>query len=316
MPAREFLVMATALVAMLSVGCKKDQIQAEWWQGEQERIALSHQVELKQYRINQTDVSGFEEVQRLGKLTQSRAELLDSLARQRQVLTEEVALLESKWFDLKEATIRNQRNRVIGRTFKSFESASGRKFQEVSVAAIDDAGVTIRHADGSARLRFADLDPEQQVFFGLEAELAFAAEEKESRAAIAYEREIDDQMAVLREQNTRNSEAIRRVDLATQRNSSLLAAQQAATTKTGPLAQAATPFGNRSWGYSRYSSSYSSYRYPTYRTVYNYVVPTYSRYCPTTPITRNAGTVGSGYVSPPVSTPRRSFANTTLPYIP
>ena len=322
-PVRELFFIVTTLVAVLSVGCKNDQSQAEWWQGEQERIALMHQVELKQYRISQTDVAGFDEVQRLGKLTESSTELLGSLNRQRQVLTEELSLLERNLAELKEATIRDQRNRAIGRTFKSFESASGRKFEEVSVAAIDDAGVTIRHADGSARLRFADLDPEQQVFFGLEADLAFAAEEKESRAAVAYEREIDNQMAVLREQEDRTSQTNRRVELASKRKSSLLAAQQVAETKAGPLAKAATPFGSRSWGYSRYSSSYSSYRDPAYRTysptyryVYNYVVPRYNSYCPPTPITRSAGTVGSGYVSPPVSTQRRSFANTTLPYIP
>jgi hypothetical protein len=192
----------------------------------------------------------------------------------------------------------------------------------VSVAAIDDAGVTIRHADGSARLRFADLSPDQQVLFGLDAELASAAEESESMAAIAYEREIDSQMEVLQEQQRKNVEKARRDELYARQGSSRIAAQQADVSKERPLAQAATPFGGRSWGYSGYSTYRSSYRYsgyrtyPTYRYVYNYVVPGPSRYCPTTPTTRYSEAARSGCDSPAAAARRQSFANTTLPYIP
>lgn len=313
------------MVSLLSVGCKKDQSQAEWWQGEQERIALLHQVELKQYRVTQSNFNGFEELKRLAGLAQDRTGYLASLGRQRQALTDELALLERNWIDLQETTIRNQRNRSIGRTFKSFESASGRKFQEVSVAAIDDAGVTIRHRDGSARLRYADLNPEQQVLFGLDADLASAAEQKESMAAIAYEREIDGQMLVLQEQEKKNAEKVRHDELASKRNSSLLAAQQVDTSMARPLAKAATPFGGRSWGNSGYSSYRSSYRYssyrsypsyPSYRYVYNYVVPSPSRYCRTTPTIRYIEPARSGCDSPSAASRRQSFANTTLPYIP
>lgn len=321
-PGRGFLLTAITMASLSSVGCHKDQAQAEWWQGEHARITLVHQVELEHYRVSQGNFSGFAELKRLGGLTQDRAGRLESLGRQRRALNEELALLERKWIDLQETTIRNQRNRAIGRTFKSFESASGRQFQEVSVAAIDDAGVTIRHTDGSARLRYADLNPEQQVLFGLDADLASAAEKRESMAAITYEREIDGRMAVLQEQEKKNAERIRRDELSSKRSSSLLAAQQVDTSKARPLARAATPFGGRSWGNSGYSSYRSSYRYsgyrsyPSYRYVYNYVVPSPGRYGPTTPTTRYTEAARSGCDSPSAASGRQSFANTTLPYIP
>lgn len=301
------LFTAIAVVAALSVGCKNDQARAEWWQDEQERIELTHRVELKQYRVDCGNANGFEELKRLRKSTQTHASLLQSLGQRREALNEDLALLEQGWADFYEAAIRDQRHRAIGKTFKSFYSASGREFRNVSVAAIDDAGVTIRHADGSARLSYEDLDSKLQVFFGLEANLAIAAEEKESRASIAYEHEIDSQMAVLQRQESRNSEIVRREETASQRKATQLALQQTATPRVRPLSQAATPLGNRSWADYRYSSScrssrYSNYQtyYPTYRNISNYVARSYNRYSPATANYQPARVAGSGCYSPAV----------------
>ncbi len=262
------------MASLLSVGCHKDQAQAEWWQGEQERIALVQQIELKHYRVTQSDFRGFEELKRLTGSAQDRSVQLDSLGRQRQMLTDDLALLERNWIDLQETTIRNQRTRATGRTFKSLESASGRKFHEVSVAAIDDAGVTIRHADGSARLGFADLNPEQQVFFGLEEDLAFAAEEREYRTSTAYERGMDRQLAAIQARQKQDAETARLDELAAGRKKSQSTTRYAAASKPSPLAREATPIGRQSWydyGYYpryRYRSNYSTFRY-----VYYYKIP-------------------------------------------
>lgn len=42
-----FIAAAVSLMSILSVACDKDESLGEWWQGEQDRIALVHQVELK-----------------------------------------------------------------------------------------------------------------------------------------------------------------------------------------------------------------------------------------------------------------------------
>ncbi len=275
-PGREFLVTAITMASLLSVGCHKDQAEAEWWQGEQERIALVHQVELKQYRTSQSDFRGFEELKQLTGSTQDRAAQLDALGRQRKMLDEELALLGRKWSELQETTIRNQRTRATGRTFQSLESASGRKFHQVSVAAIDDAGVTIRHADGSARLRFADLSPEHQVFFGLEADLSFTAEQREFRTSTAYERGMEIQLAAIQERQKQDAETARLVELAAGQKRSQPATRYVAASMPSPLAREATPIGRQSWydfGYYpryRYRSNYSAFRY-----VYYYKIPSY-----------------------------------------
>jgi hypothetical protein len=269
-----FLLTSITAASLLSVSCHKDQTEAEWWQGEQGRIRLVHQLELKQYRVSQSDVNGFEELKRLTGVTQRQAERLDLLVRQLRTLNEELAMLEGKWVDLRTTTLRNQRNRAIGQTFKSLESASGRKFQEVSVAAIDDAGVTIRHANGSARLRFADLSPDQQVLFGLDAELASAAEEREAIAAMTYERGMERQLAATQIREKNDAEDMSAVG----RNVFQGVAKYAAARMPSPLAKEATPIGRRfcyDFGYyPRYRYRHRS-RCSSFRNVYYYKIPNY-----------------------------------------
>lgn len=231
--------------------------------------------------------------------------------------------LEGKWKGFRESTIRSQRHRAVGKTFETIHLASGRKFHDVTVAAINDAGVTIRYANGSARLRFADLDSAQQVYFGLEEDLALEAEGEEAEATAFYERWVDERMAILHEQERKDSEIARREDLALRQRRSELASQNAAAPETRALAQAATTFGNRSWRYSGYYSNYKTYR--TYRPAYRYVdyctPPNDGGNCRTLVFPRAvfpqaARTSGTGCVSPSMVPKCKSFANTTLPFIP
>lgn len=310
---KKFLSCVTiAATAFFSVGCEKDYSQAEWWQGEQERVSLSQELQLKKYRLGQVDAHGFEELEGLRNATAATTSSLRSLRQQRLTLNDEVASLEGKWGEFREATIRNQRHRAIGKTFEAIHLVSGRQFQDVTVAAIDDAGVTIRHADGSARLRFADLDSEQQVFFGLEADLALAATDKEAEAIAVYERWIDNRMASIHEQERKDSEITRREELAARELRSQLASTQVAASKTRALAQAATPVGNQSWGNSSDYSTFRTYR-PTYRYIYYYVTPSYQSSCPAVVPTRTGGT---GCVSPYMTPTCQPFTDTIRHSIP
>lgn len=283
---------AVAAIAQLSVGCRTNQSQSEWWQGEQERIGLSQQLELCRFRLELRPSGNLKELNRLSELAQANASLLSSLQRQRHFLTEEVGSLERNRADFKLSTIRERRHEAIGKVFETFQSASGRKFLNASVKAIDDAGVTIRHADGSARLRFADLDAGQQVFFGLDAGRAFAAEENESVAFIAYEREQDRQMAAIRLQEREDNLAAQRNELEIERKAVQLAARFVAASMAVPLARHARLVGRGSrdyFGYYpryRYRSNYSTYRHvhyysaPSYRSVRRTIVsPQVARAC-------------------------------------
>jgi hypothetical protein len=279
-----FAKVAAILAASLcAAGCERDQAQAGWWQRERERIELRHQLELKKYRFEQAGSHDLEELETLRAAAAQSSAAIKSLRLQQMTLSHQVESLQGQWAGFKEATIRSQRQRAMGRTFEELRLVSGRSFQAVSVMGIDDSGVTIRHADGSARLHFADLDAGQQTFFGLEADLAQAAREMEKTSVAEYERWVDTRMASLEEKSDASAEAIRRDELAVQQRRAALAEQQSVAFKARPLGQPASSFGNRSWS----SPSYSGYRSnrPTYRYIYYNNAPDgYSPCRPVAPI--------------------------------
>ena len=306
---------AVTLAAFSLAGCGKDSDRAAWWQGEQERIGLGQQLELKNFRFEQACSDDLENLERLRQAAKETASMLDSLRQRRVSLGGEVESLERNRVAFRESMIRAQRQRATGKTFEALNLVSGRKFHDVSVASIDDAGVTIRHVNGSARLRFADLDAKQREFFGLEADLALVAEEKESRDAAAYGRWIDQQMAAARAKDEAVAKNVTREDLGARQARSLIAAQQVAASNARPLAQPSTSVGIRSWSSS---GSYSNYRVnrPTYRYVY-YSTPSYD-YSPCLPqvSVQTGRAVGTGYVCPTVRPKCKSIVDTTIPAIP
>lgn len=301
---------AVIVAVILAAGCGKHQDLAGWWQGEQQRIELSHQLELKKYRFEQAYSHDFEQLESLRRSTKVAVPQLESLRQQRLALGDRIETLERGWADFREATIRDQRQGAMRKTFDKLTLASGRTFVNASVASIDDSGVTIRHADGSARLRFADLDARQRIFFGLEADLAQAADQKEARDVAAYESWVETRMLALNEKKMKESAVAERVESANQRTRAARAAQMVTAANVRPLAQPASNVGSRSWSYSRDYSNYRSYRYVYYNNTpaYNCQSYGYSVY-PSRPLPPNA-------YNPPVVTKRRSFADTTVPSIP
>lgn len=176
-----------------------------------------------------------------------------------------------------EAVIRDQRRRAIGRSFAELTSVSGRIYRDVTITSIDDAGVAVRHAYGTARLTFRDLDSAQQSFFGLDAGLAVVAAEKESRDLAAYDRWIDGQMVAIRDRNAEMKKIAAYDEQVVRANRATLASRQSVAANENPLAKPATSFGS---GGSRYSYGYPTYRHSYYRHVYyapNYYKPSFTR---------------------------------------
>ena len=309
----------TAVVAAVLgiVSCDGNEDQAAWWGGEQQRIELSHQLELKQFRLDQVVTRDFAEFEALRRSAPSNAERLETLRQRRNALDDQVASLQARRAEFRLAAVNDQRQRAIGQTFEKLDLVSGRNFDKVTVSAIDDSGVTIRHSVGSARLRFDDLDAGQRLFFGLEADLAVAAVKRESQDAVDYERWIDGQMAAIDDKKQKVSADARHEQLETQRNYSELAARQLAASSSRPLAQTGTSLASSPTRYSSSSSRYRTYR-PSYRYVYYNNTPSWSCYSASRPVlTRYGARSGApGYVAPSGLPRRQSFADTTLPSIP
>ena len=301
------------MAALAVVGCGKNQDLSGWWQGEQQRIELSHQLELKKYRYEQVYSHDFEQLESLRHSTAKAGPMLEALRRQRLTLSDQIESLTGQWVGFRESKIQDQRQHAMRKTFEKLTLVSGRTFVEASVASIDDSGVTIRHADGSARLRFADLDARQRIFFGLEADLARAAEEQEARDLAAYESWVDKRMVAIDEKKTKDAENGRREDSASQRTRAVLAAQLLTAANVRPLARPATNVGSRSWSYSGNYSNYRAYR-PTYRYVYYNNTPDYT--CRPAASVYPCRVISPYIYTPPVVTKHKSFADTTIPSIP
>lgn len=251
-----------AATALLVVGCGESGRDSAWWHQEEERIGLEHQLELKKFRFDQVFSNDFNELQSLKKSTTEVSASLNELRSQKKELTAAVESLESQWGEFRRTAILEQRQRASGKVFEEMTLASGRSFQKVFVSSIDDGGVTIRHADGSAKLRFDDLNAEQRLFFGLEEDLAKVARDEEAQNAVAYERWIDTRLVAMNEQKQKHSAIERREEIAEQkaRASSMASARDLLAANTSPLAQPAKSFA------SVRSNRYYSYRYRSYRT--------------------------------------------------
>ncbi len=161
--------------------------------------------------------------------------------------------------------MRDRRDLAIGLETERLVVRDGRSFDKVRIVSVDDGGVSIRHEQGAARLRYADLTPEQQAKFGMDAALAAAAEKRERQEIAAYDQWHEAETAKSGQTERRGAA------LAARRRTSAAADRGPASApddsrRTGALSQPARTFGSGSiYGSSRYRSSR-----PTYRNAYYY----------------------------------------------
>ncbi len=313
----KYKFVVVGLVALLSASCDTKQDQAEWWRGEQERLELSQTLKLKQFRF---ELSGHEEWVALEPLLLSNQEsgkLIKTLQQTRADLEREVHSLQDTLVAFRADFIQSQRRSAIGTSFEEFSSGDGRVFQNARIVDIDDAGVTIRHDDGSARLRYGDLDARQREMFGLEQSSAQAAIAEEARQASAYESWVDGQVAVVREKQALASAAALRSQEAAKRSRELAVSRELVAAANRPLAQPSTSLGNRYSTY--YSGNYSTLRPArnSYRYVYYNQSPSYSYgYNPYRRVSQSLPRPQPSACPPANMSRSQSFSNTTLPYIP
>jgi DNA gyrase/topoisomerase IV subunit A len=270
--------------SLLLVACEHNQKQALMSDMEQQKIELTHQVELQKYRLAKTDTGEIPELKRFRTQINQSAGLLSGLKFRKSVAQEQVATLQAQFAKLREQTIADRRHAAYGQTYDTLRLASGREFEKVSVISIDDTGVAIRHSVGTARLRYSDLDQSQRVQFGIEADSAIIALEKEAQAASVYDKAISTQIAAIQEKQAIASSLKIAADLAENQEKSRFKtiamndASASIAAKPRALAEPAVPVGRRA--HYTYGSSYD--RYPNNSTFVRYynVVPTYTNVQP------------------------------------
>ena len=290
---------ASYIVVALSLSsCGKQQNQSVWWGGEQERMELTLQLELQNFRYDQLSTGDVTELESVRAESRAASDRVASLRRTRDELGDMVNAQQGRLAEFKQSTLRSLRQQAMHQTFETLCLASGRKFEKVSISLIDDSGVTIRHSDGSARLVFSDLDAEQQRFFGLDGDLALAAMETETREAVAYERWITKRMESARLAQATVALENHRDDSESQGRYSVSPAPQIVASNVHPLRQPAKSVGSSH--YRSYRSSYDRTYYPIYRPVY-YDTP----HCGTQPT--NGITL-----YPPIRYPAEYFRNPTV----
>ena len=252
---------------------------ADSWEDEALRVELKGRVELANFKLAAAgNVRGPEELAKVVSANQEREARIASLKGRRDQLTASLRQDEDNLVKFAADRLRELKERAIGKEWAELATAA-RTYQDVTVVAVTDAGVTIRHRDGSARLRFHDLTDGQRHEFGLDESAALAAVREERQKAIAYEQWLEDELAAME----RNKLEAAKVFAQAARTRAVAAApvvsaNVAPVTKTSRLRESARQVGN-----TYYSSSYGRPRRSSFYYYYNaprYCAPrSYGSYC-------------------------------------
>jgi hypothetical protein len=236
--------------------CSRGDSEAGWWEQEHQRIELARQVELAEYRLTRAEanfVAAEEHAQWLAACEAADLRATELRARKKELEGQIQAGLD-QLTDYQRLAIEHRRKEMRNLEMDYLALDDRRTFFDVRVVAIDDAGVSIRHRDGSARLGIHDLSAEECLQFGIERTSALAALERERREAIAYEQQVAIDLARIEESERKSREEIAAREVVRRdavRPLPVVAAAQS------PLSQAARPFGN-------------SYRHYDYRPTWYY----------------------------------------------
>lgn len=90
--------------------------------------------------------------------------------------------------------IGKRRAEETGKKYKEYTTLEGRVYKDVTITEISDAGISITHADGLARLRYEQLTPEQREIFGITKAGAAAVYAEEKKAQEVYEAKVRAEM--------------------------------------------------------------------------------------------------------------------------
>jgi hypothetical protein len=253
------------LASLCVVACRSRDAENAVWEGKREAVELSQRLELLTYMHDHGQHAEREDLTRLEEEARIAEPRLTGVMRKRSVLAAEIQELESRFAELRESLPATLRSVAIGRKYDSFPVADGRVFHQVSITGIDDLGVSIRHKEGAARVRFWDLTPEQRDGFGLDEVSAQAAACREDSERLAYEDRIERELAAAADKANAYAEV---VSNRPNRDTGSRLPSSAVVTNDRPLSRPPTPFGRRTYSVYRYGFSRSRYCRSAYTRVY------------------------------------------------
>jgi hypothetical protein len=101
------------------------------------------------------------------------------------------------------ADVETRRAEELGKRYEQYQSTSGIVYRDVRITKITDAGVSIIHAEGVARLGFEELSPEQRTDFGITKEGATQFDAKEMDITAAYKAKVEEQQKAKRQNDAK-----------------------------------------------------------------------------------------------------------------
>ncbi len=257
--------MMVLLLAVALPACGSGDDGAEYWENEREIIALTQRLKLGEYRLGRFGPEGGKKLDDLKTRLSENETGLCRLQKEKATLAAEIACLKTRNQELGRMVLEQKRSKTRGMKFETFPARDGRIFENATVIMVEDSGVEFRHDHGAVRLLYGELSDQQRLFFGLEESAALAAEDRERREALAYERDIDLELEAIRKRET-HATNLDGMNLAS-RFSRSLSPVSFRKPVISELSKPAKPVGSASF-YLKYRRYYG---YHSHRPVYRYV---------------------------------------------
>ncbi len=194
-------------------------------------------------------------------------------------------LLAGLGLSMAAADVETRRAEALGKPMKTFRTLEGRTYRDVVITKINAGGVSFKHEDGTARLRFDELSPGQRKYFGIEGETAAEVYRTEAERRAAYEKLVEkreEERRVLAEKEAAEREEAWQLAMeSAAAERAKAAAEPAVTIPPRPTIQRVDTRVRRS---RSYGSSYGGYGYgypvhysygPSFRYSGNFCRPVY-----------------------------------------
>lgn len=259
-------ILTLGMIAILGSACSGDKKDTVWWDHQKTLIELKNELALAQYRVSMSTPAELSPPVEAEE--PSPAEMIESIRLLTEVkgrLQKDINGMNLAWDDFRSGVLEGRRSTLFGKSFNKFQTADGKTYKKMMITKIDNGGVSLRHSDGTARLRFQDLNSEEHAYFGLDEDLAAAANHAERSYQIAYEKWVAKSLAIsgakeaeeskIRQKERNDNESARFIAAASLRSSASSANASPLSSSIGKLGATSTV----STGSSRYSRRYSSY---------------------------------------------------------
>lgn len=235
------------------------------WEDEALRVELAGRLELAKFRLAAAgEVRGPEDLERVVTENEARETRISDLKVKRGELTAAIRQVDESFVKFNVERLRELKARAVGKEWAELATA-GRTYQDVKVVAVTDAGVTIRHRDGSARLRYHDLTDRQRQDFGLVEGAALAAVQEERQKSAAYEQWLEDELAAM-ERDKRDAAKVFAKATQVKRTPAPVVSSNVPPVRplAEPARQVGIQYGRTSYSRPRRTSFYYYYSAPRY----------------------------------------------------